>query len=45
MDFVKAIDAVSHLKLIAVLQSFEVQCNLLGWIQDFLSDRVQSVLY
>ena len=42
-DLAKTFDTVSHLKLIAVLQSYGVQCNVLGWIRDFLSDRVQSV--
>ena len=42
-DIAKAFDSVSHSKLISVLNSYGIQCNVLNWIRSFLSNRVQKV--
>lgn len=42
-DIAKAFDSVSHSKLVSVLRSYGVQCNVLEWIKSFLSNRVQKV--
>ena len=42
-DIAKAFDNVSHPKLISVLISFGIQCNVLQWIKSFLADRFQWV--
>ena len=42
-DIAKAFDSVSHSKLISVLNSYGIQCNVLNWIRSFLSNCVQKV--
>ena len=42
-DISKAFDTVSHSKLSVVLKSFGINENLLEWIKNFLSDRLQMV--
>ena len=42
LDFVKALDTVSHHKLIFKLESYEINGHLLVWIKTFLSNRLQS---
>ena len=42
-DIAKAFDSVSHSKLILVLNSYGIQCNVLNWIRSFFSNRVQKV--
>ena len=39
----KAFDSVSHSKLISVLNTYGIQCNVLNWIRSFLSNHVQKV--
>lgn len=42
MDFQKAFDSVSHSTLITKLQlQFGITGNLLAWLQDYLTDRLQ----
>ena len=41
-DIAKAFDSVSHSKLISVLNSYGIQCNVLNWIRSF-SNPVQKV--
>ena len=43
LDFKKAFDLVPHSRLLLKLESYGVSGSLLGWIQDFLSDRTQYV--
>jgi len=45
MDFMKAFNKVSHKHLIHKLKNFEIHEQLINWIQDFLSDRTQTVKY
>ena len=42
-DITKAFDSVSHSKLLTVLTSYGFNPEFLSWIQNFLSDRSQSV--
>ena len=42
IDFAKAFDTVSHVKLIAKLQSYGISGNLLKWIANFLCNRTQQ---
>jgi len=43
IDFCKAFDTVSHPKRILKLNKFGINGNLLSWISDFLSERIQKV--
>jgi hypothetical protein len=43
LDFAKAFDSVVHSKLLHKLVSFGISGNLMGWIESFLTNRVQSV--
>ena len=43
IDFQKALDTVSHSKLLHKLIGFGIQWNLLLWISSFLSNRTQRV--
>ena len=40
IDFAKAFDSISHVKLI---HAYGIDTNLLNWISNFLSERTQSV--
>ena len=42
-DIAKAFDSVLHSKLISVLSSYGIQCNVLNWIRSFLNNHVQKV--
>ena len=42
-DIAKAFDSVLHSKLISMLNSYGIQCNVLIWIRSFLSNHVQKV--
>ena len=44
LDFSKAFDTVPHRRLIHKLASYGLDQNLIGWIQDFLSQRKQRVV-
>ena len=44
LDFCKAFDKVSHLKLLYALQVHGVQDKTLGWIKSFLVGRSQTVV-
>ena len=44
MDFMKAFDQVPHRRLMSKIESYGISGNVLGWIEDFLSDRSQCVL-
>ena len=44
MDFSKAFDKVSHKKLCYKLSLYGIRGPILGWIEDFLSNRTQKVL-
>ena len=41
VDYAKAFDTVYHNKLCYKLRSFDINYNLLVWIQDLLTDRTQ----
>ena len=43
IDFKKAFDKISHIKLIEVLKSFGISGSLLAWLIDFLNERTQQV--
>ena len=43
-DFAKAFDSVSHKHLLAKLQLFGINGNILLWLSDFLYDRKQRVV-
>lgn len=43
MDYQKAFDTVPHRRLIGKLESYGVQNPILGWIENFLSNRKQRV--
>ncbi len=43
IDFAKAFDSVSHPKLLSKLKSYKVQGNVLNWLSDYLSNRIQKV--
>ena len=45
LDFSKAFDKVSHLKLLYKLQMHGVQGKTLGWIESFLIGRTQCVVF
>ncbi|CAB4021451.1 Hypothetical predicted protein [Paramuricea clavata] len=42
LDFSKAFDSVSHLKLLLKLQQHGISGLLLNWISDYLSNRRQT---
>ena len=42
-DITKALDTVSHSKLLKILQSYGIRNNVLNWITAFISGRSQSV--
>ena len=44
LDFTKAFDKVSHRRLCSKLFHYGVRGNLLSWINDFLTGRIQRVL-
>ena len=44
LDFSKAFDKVSHLKLLLKLHKYGIRGTTLKWIQAFLSDRTQTVV-
>jgi hypothetical protein len=44
MDFAKAVDKVSHRRLLYKLEYYGIQTHTLNWIQPFLSDRTQTVV-
>ena len=44
MDIMKAFDTVPHNRLIGKLKSLGIKNKMLAWIQDFLSNRFQTVL-
>ena len=43
LDFRKAFDTVPHARLLYKLQCYGIDENLIEWIKDFLTGRVQSV--
>ena len=43
LDFAKAFDTVSHVKLLTKLTGYGIRGHLLGWMRVFLSSRSQSV--
>ena len=44
LDFAKAFDKVSHVKLVQKLEAYDINGVLVRWIKSFLSDRKQRVL-
>jgi ribonuclease P/MRP protein subunit RPP40 len=42
IDFSKAFNMVSHVKLLSKLKSYGIKSNLLAWIQAFLTGRTQQ---
>lgn len=44
LDFSKAFDKVPHERLLLKLCHYGIRGNLLRWIRDFLSDRLQQVV-
>ncbi|KAL8563420.1 hypothetical protein ACOMHN_054782 [Nucella lapillus] len=44
LDFSKAFDKVPHQRLLRKLHHYGVRNNTLGWIQSFLSGRIQQVV-
>ena len=45
LDFSSAFDRVDHKVLLEKLHSYSIRGNLLKWIQSFLSDRKQRVIF
>ena len=43
MDFQKACDSVPHRRLLGKLESYGIQGDILGWIEAFLTGRMQKV--
>ena len=43
IDFAKAFDSISHVKLLTKSHAYSIDSNLLNWISNFLSERTQSV--
>ncbi len=43
LDFMKAFDMVPHRRLLGKLSAYGICHPVLGWIQSFLTDRVQQV--
>ena len=44
LDFAKAFNKVSHVKLIQKIEAYDINGVLVRWIKSFLSDRKQRVL-
>ena len=44
LDFSKAFDTVPHRRLLAKLQAYGIEGDVLNWIQAFLQDRTQEVM-
>ena len=44
LDFQKAFDKVPHKRLLAKLKAYGLQGNILDWISNFLSNRLQRVV-
>ena len=44
LDFPKAFDKVPHARLIAKCQGLGIECNVLGWIEEWLSGHQQRVV-
>jgi hypothetical protein len=44
LDFSKAFDKVPHKRQATKLEYYGIRSNLLQWIRNFLSDRIQKVL-
>ena len=44
LDFAKAFDKVPHMRLAKKCEGLGIQGNILGWIQEWLSDRKQRVV-
>ena len=43
MDFQKAFDSVPHRRLLGKLESYGIQGDIPGWIEAFLTGRMQKV--
>ena len=43
IDFAKAFDSISHIKLLTKIHAYGSDTYLLNWISNFLSERTQSV--
>ena len=43
IDFAEVFDAVSHIKLIAVLHSYGVSNDIICWLKEYVNNRLQSV--
>jgi len=43
INFQKAFDSVSHPKLLAKLESYNIRGDLLAWITAFLQHRIQQL--
>ena len=43
-DFMKAFDKVPHKRLIYKIERYGIKGNILGWIEDFLSNRIQEIV-
>jgi len=44
LDFQKAFESVPHKRLLRKRATFGIQCELLKWIENFLTDRQQQVV-
>ena len=44
MDFSKAFDKVSHHHLMYKIGFYGINCNAYHWIQDFFTNRTQTVV-
>ena len=44
LDFAKAFDKVPHQRLIKKLRYYNLNANVVGWIESFLSNRTQRVI-
>ena len=44
LDFSKAFDKVDHDKLCIKLEHYGINGKTLGWVKDFLNDRIQWVV-
>ncbi len=43
LDYQKAFDSVPHKRLISKLHSYNIDLNIIGWIENYLRDRSQYV--
>ena len=41
VDFAKAFDSIDHVKLQNKLKTFSLDLNVVHWIKDYLTDRMQ----